>query len=227
MKRDLQEIINYRFKDISLLEEALTHSSYANEQRKASNERLEFLGDAALQIVVSEWIFRKWPEKTEGELSRARSIIVCERTIAQAARVMRLGSYMRFGHGEASNGGFEKPSILADAFEALLGAVFLDGGISQVKKICQVFLENEVNSITPSGTMNDFKSNLQEHFQKTSEIPLIYEICSEKGPGHNKVFGVNVYHNDVLLGTGEGKSKKEAEQRAAQNALENIQISAS
>lgn len=213
---ELEKTIKYVFKDKALLVRALTHSSYANEKKSGqSNERLEFLGDAVLELVISEYLFDKYPNAAEGVLTNLRSIIVCEKSLCDAAANIDLGAFLFFGVGEAQSGGKNKPSILADAFEALLGAVFLDGGYKNAKKLCFRLLENAVKAAA-SREKNDNKSLLREALSRED---ISFVIVSEQGPDHNKVFAANAVIDGKVVGYGEGKSKKQAEQNAAESAL--------
>lgn len=221
----VQKTIGYQFKDKLILRQSLTHSSYANEHRNKAlkdNERLEFLGDAILDLIISEYLFKKYLEMPEGDLSKIRASIVCEASLAKVAKIIHLGDYLLLGKGEAMTGGKTRASILADAFEALVGGIFLDSGFDAAK----VFLEStlikqveKVNSLEDLYT--DYKTLLQEEIQRESIMPLVYNVIGEKGPDHDKNFYVEVYHDTICLGKGVGKSKKEAEQDAAKKALLN------
>lgn len=215
----LQQAIGYRFNDEQCLQTALTHSSYANEHRSThNNERLEFLGDSVLSIIVSQYLFSNFKGKKEGELTKLRASLVCEETLAVFARQIELGSYMRFGKGEQNSGGCERPSILADAFEALIAAIFLDGGMEEARKFVLGFVVEELNH-TNSKNKTDYKTTLQEIVQQSGEEKLEYILAGESGPDHNKRFTVEVYINSNKVGRGSGRSKKEAEQHAAREAL--------
>jgi len=207
--------IQYTFKDISLLELALTHSSYANESKvyMEYNERLEFLGDAVLQLVTSEKLYTENPNMPEGKMSKQRAALVCEDALASYSRQIDLGKFMFLGKGEENTGGRERPSVLADAFEAVIGAIFLDGGIESAKKFIRRFLDDAHLS------MQDFKTLLQEIIQKNPGERLSYVVVGENGPDHDKSFTVEVRLNSNPIGTGVGKSKKQAEQQAAKEAL--------
>ena len=207
--------IQYTFKDISLLELALTHSSYANESKvhMEYNERLEFLGDAVLQLITSEKLYTENPNMPEGKMSKQRASLVCEDALAVYSKQIDLGRFMLLGKGEENTGGRERPSVLADAFEALIGAIFLDGGIEPAKKFVRRFLDDA------HLTVQDFKTLLQEIIQKNPGERLSYVVVGESGPDHDKSFEVEVRLNSNPIGRGEGKSKKQAEQQAAKEAL--------
>lgn len=208
------------FTDLRLLEQALTHSSFVYENNmgtKSSNERLEFLGDAVLELLTSDLLYSRYPGLTEGELTKGRANLVCEPSLAARARRLELGKYLRLGRGEAAGGGTEKDSILSDALEAVIGAVYLDGGLETAR----VFVESLFDDVgLDLGPALDPKSSLQEKIQKTSRIPLVYVIVSESGPAHQREFTATVSHNGRILGTGVGRSKKDAEQQAAAIALQ-------
>ena len=218
MKR-LEERLGYTFQDPALLENALTHSSYANESRGrcASNERLEFLGDSVLGMVVADYLFRVHPDMPEGELTRTRASLVCEESLVEVARDLSLGDYLLLGRGEDGGGGRHRPSIQADAVEAVLAAVYLDGGIGSARKLIQRFLLSRGN---PEGAARDFKTTLQELVQRESGQMLVYRLVSEEGPDHDKVFSMEVELNGSPVGFGQGHSKKEAEQMAAKAAIQ-------
>lgn len=219
---DLQDKIGYHFKNLSLLSEALTHSSYANEHKAKHikyNERLEFLGDAVLSIVVSDYIFKNCPQLPEGELTKLRASLVCEKSLFKFAKQIDLGSYILLSKGERNNGGAERSSILADAFEALIAAIYIDGGFSAASKHILNFVIPEIKS-TKNRKINDYKTTLQEIVQKNPGEMLEYVLVSESGPDHNKHFVSEVHLNSNVIGKGGGKSKKEAEQQAARQALE-------
>ena len=221
--KTLEEKLGYTFRDPSLLENALTHSSCANESRGKlnSNERLEFLGDSILGMVVAEHLYRNHPDLPEGELTRTRAALVCEESLVEVARELGLGDYLKLGKGEEAGGGRNRPSIRADAVEAVLAAVYLDGGIGSARKIIQKYiLTREVSSL--SG-IRDYKTALQELVQRESGQVLKYRLVGESGPDHDKRFFVEVDLNGAPVGTGEGRSKKEAEQMAAKAAIQRLQ----
>lgn len=217
--RELQDKIGYHFKDESLLKQALTHSSFANEQKinKLNNyERLEFLGDAVLELVSSEFLFNENKDMPEGQLTRLRASMVCEPALAYCARDIELGSYILLGKGEEATGGRKRDSITSDVMEAVIGAIFLDGGIENAKKFINHFvlsdLENKILFL-------DSKTLLQEEIQKKNTAQLRYELVGETGPDHDKQFSVEAYLDDKLIGSGVGRTKKAAEQQAAYEAL--------
>lgn len=216
---NLENEIGYQFKDKSLLKQALTHSSFSNEQkiRKRKNyERIEFLGDAVLELVSSDYFYRTYPEETEGNLTKMRAAAVCEQALAITARQLKLGSYMIFGKGEEANGGRERESIIADAVEAVIGAIYLDESLEEARKFIYRFVLNDLDH---KRLFYDAKSILQEHVQETKAGELVYELIREEGPEHDKLFAVEARLNDVTIGSGEGKSKKTAQQHAAYDAL--------
>jgi len=223
--QSLEEALGYRFRNRALLDEALCHSSYANEHRAesgVSNERLEFLGDSVLGFVTAEFLFQKYPSAPEGELTRTRAQLVCEESLHEVALRLELGRYLRLGRGEESGGGRERPSILADAVEAVLAAVYLDGGIEAARDlICRVLLDREREQIA-LGKSRDYKTLLQEFVQRVPNRSLVYRMTGESGPDHDKTFTAAVTLNAEVIGSGSGHSKKEAEQMAARDALERI-----
>lgn len=221
--KTLEAKLGYTFRDEQLLENALTHSSYANEHRSKgvlSNERLEFLGDAILGLVVADHLYRNRPELPEGDLTRIRAALVCESSLVEVARGLDLGRYLKLGRGEEGCGGRRRPSILADAVEAVLAAVYLDGGIGQVRQIISTLIIDQGEQKVAKG--RDFKTMLQELAQRETGRVLSYELVGESGPDHHKTFSMQVLLNGQLVGEGQGHSKKEAEQAAAQAALERL-----
>ena len=224
---NFEKEIGYTFQSQDYLNQAFTHSSYAHENRidyLHNNERLEFLGDAVLELTISDYIFKKYPEMPEGELTKLRASVVCEPMLAKIARRINLGAYLKLGKGEAATGGRERDSILADAFEAIIGAIYLDGGLATAREFVLGMMLNEIGSMRNNFRMNDCKTYLQEIVQRSSKNPLEYAIVSEKGPDHNKAFFANVMHEGRVLGKGVGKSKKEAEQNAALDAINALNI---
>jgi len=219
--KEFQKALGHTFKDFRLLETALTHSSYANEMRKGLpfNERLEFLGDAVLSIIVSDYLFSHCPELPEGDLTRLRASLVCEKSLCQFSRKLEVGKYLRLGKGESNSGGRERPSILADAFEALLAALYLDGGMKVARKFVEGFIVPELKPSRPN-IFKDYKTMLQEIVQQNPEERLEYRLVSESGPDHDKHFVCEVNLSNNPIGRGGGRSKKDAEQQAAREALE-------
>ncbi len=220
MMKTLEEKIGYTFRDRTLLENALTHSSYANEHREKgmpSNERLEFLGDSILGLVVADHLYRNRPDLPEGDLTRIRAALVCEGSLVEVAKSLDLGSYLKLGRGEESGGGRKRPSIQADAVEAMLAAVYLDGGIGQARKLIHDLILNQEREKIANG--RDFKTTLQELIQRESGQVLSYRLTGESGPDHAKIFCMDVLLNGKPIGSGEGRSKKEAEQAAAKAAV--------
>ena len=216
---EFQGKIRYYFNDKELLIEALSHSSYANEKRKGrnSNERLEFLGDSVLSIVVSQYLFEHFTHLPEGELTKIRASLVCEKSLYEFAKQIDLGEHILLGKGEENTGGRERVSILADAFEAVIAAVFLDGGLEAAHIL--KFIPKDIDDRKPV-SFSDHKTILQEIIQKNPEEKVEYKLVGQSGPDHNKAFKVQVRLNSNVIGTGIGRSKKEAEQMAAKEALE-------
>ena len=217
----LQKKLGYKFKNLSLLEAALTHSSYSNENKKSgcvSNERLEFLGDSVLGMTVAALIYGSRANMQEGQMTRLRAELVCEKNLAELAVTFGLGEYLLLGKGEEKTGGRRRPSILADTVEAILAAVYLDGGFKSVEKLIAKHLATQ--EIISGFENTDYKTSLQEVVQEKSGQILSYHIVDESGPDHMKVFTAEVKLNGAVIGSGEGRSKKEAEQSAARAALE-------
>ena len=216
---ELENKLGYHFHDRRLLKHALCHSSYANERhwdRLQNNERLEFLGDAVLELATSEFLYQNYPTMPEGEATRTRASIVCEQTLALCARDLGLGEWLRLGKGEELTGGRDRDSITSDAMEALLGAIYLDGGFANAKEFVHHFI---LNDIEHKKLFYDSKTILQEQIQSETEEPIHYELVKEEGPDHNKRFTVNVVLGEKVLGSGSGRTKKAAEQEAAYRAL--------
>jgi len=219
--RDLEEKLGYSFCDKGLLKTALTHSSYANEMKREgvqSNERLEFLGDSILGMLVAKHIYEAYPSMQEGKMTRLRSELVCEQALSLVAEKLSLGEYLYLGKGELQGGGRKRPSLLADAVEAILAAVSLDGGLMPVRKIVNEFILSNIEEVTERN--RDYKTCLQEEIQKKSGRTFLYNLIEEKGPDHQKEFTVEVLIDGQRAGLGQGKTKKEAEQVAAAVALE-------
>lgn len=222
MYNKLESKISYTFKQKQLLELALSHSSYANEHKSQgieSNERLEFLGDSVLGVICAELLYNQFRDKPEGELTKIRSSMVCEPALYNYAKAIDLGSFLMLGHGEQSSGGRNRPSILADSFEALIAAIFLDGGIESAKAFVLPFLKSAMPDKDHTEITGDYKTMLQEIAQKNPGEIIHYKVINESGPDHDKKFEVQVYLNSNVIGQGSGKSKKEAEQNAAKKAL--------
>jgi ribonuclease-3 len=219
----LEEALGYEFRDKELLRLALTHSSYSNEMKAKgtlaqSNERAEFLGDSVLSFITSEYLYGNYPKLPEGELSRIRAQAVCERALCEYAQELGLGSYLLLGHGEVLSHGERRPSILADAFEALLAAIYLDGGIIEAQKFALRFIEPEIKRVI-SSNVKDYKSLLQQVVQVDRDVLLEYVVTDESGPPHCRVYTVEARLNNNIIGRGTSGTKREAEQQAAREAL--------
>lgn len=219
---ELEKKIGYRFSDFSYLEHAMRHSSYCNEQkmdRFMNNERLEFLGDAVLELVTSEFLYLNYPKMPEGEATRKRASMVCEQTLALCAKEIELGSYLYLGKGEDHTGGRERASVISDALEALIGAIYLDGGFTSAKEFVERFI---LNGIEEKQLFFDSKTIFQEMMQSITTEPIHYKMVAEEGPDHCKTFTVELFVGDQSAGIGSGKSKKAAEQAAAYDAIKKI-----
>lgn len=216
----LEEKLGYKFKNITFLETGVTHSSYANEAKShiTYNERQEFLGDAVLSIIVSDYIFENYTKLPEGELTKLRASLVCEKSLCEFSQELDMGTFLRLGHGEELMGGRERPSILADAFEAVLAAIYLDGGIEPATSFVLRFVKKSLEHVE-NAPFKDYKTLLQEIIQRNPEERLTYVLVGESGPDHDKRFEVDVLLNSNVIGHGIGKSKKSAEQVAAKEAL--------
>lgn len=218
--KDLQKAIGYQFKNEALLQNALTHSSFAHERKQpeSCNERLEFLGDSVLSIAVSDYLYHHFPDLPEGELTRIRAASVCEKALFGFAKAIGLGEHLLLSRGEQNTGGRNRPSILADAFEALIAAIYLDGGMEPARAF---ILSHVIPTLDNHrrAAFKDYKTMLQEVIQQNPEDRLTYLLVEESGPDHDKVFKYEVHINSNLVGTGMGRSKKEAEQAAAKEAL--------
>ena len=223
MIKDLETAIGYRFKNIQLLQNALTHSSYANERwhnSLLSNERLEFLGDSVLGMLVAEYLYKTFPDRPEGELTRMRADMVCEHTLATVANKIGLGTHLMLGHGEERLGGRSRESILADATESVIAACFLDGGLAAAEQFVKQYILVEVPVSRPNNM--DYKTALQEQVQQKKNQVLSYTLVGQSGPDHDKQFDVEVSLNGTVVGSGSGRSKKRAEQMAAKAAMEKL-----
>ena len=221
MLTKLEQGLGYTFRNKALLENALTHSSYANENRERhlpDNERLEFLGDSILGFVVAEYLYRNFPDKPEGELTRIRADLVCERNLAEAAATIELGSYLLLGHGEEQGGGRKRDSIVSDAMESVIAASFMDGGFAAAKEIIDRLILSNIPKGRPRNF--DYKTAFQELVQRKKDQQIHYELTGESGPDHDKHFEVEVLLNGKAVGHGVGSIKKRAEQAAAEAAIE-------
>ncbi len=223
MIKDLEAVLGYQFRNITLLQQALTHSSYANERWHdglKSNERLEFLGDAVLDMLVAEVLYHQYPDRLEGDLTRMRADLVCEGALACAAEKIGLGQHLQLGNGEEQGGGRNRPSILADAMESVIAAAFLDGGMDAAVSIVHRFV---LDANPEKGPRNgDYKTALQEEIQRKKDQEIRYELMSQSGPDHAKSFEVAVLINGKTMGIGTGSSKKRAEQEAAKAAYQKL-----
>ena len=223
MIKDLETAIGYRFRNVQLLQNALTHSSYANERwhnSLLSNERLEFLGDSVLGMLVAEYLYKTFPDRPEGELTRMRADMVCEHTLATVANRIGLGDHLLLGHGEERLGGRSRESILADATESVIAACFLDGGLTAAEQFVKQYILVEVPVSRPNNM--DYKTALQELVQQRKNQVLSYTLVGQSGPDHDKQFDVEVSLNGNVVGSGSGRSKKRAEQMAAKAAMEKL-----
>jgi len=221
--RKILKKLEIEAKDISLFVTAFTHQSFANEHKVQSNERLEYLGDAILDFLVAEYLYKKFPDYPEGKLTRIRAKYVCANANSNYARQIGLDECLLLGKGEEEQGGKSKPSLLGDLFEAFVGAVYLDSGLDAVRKLLASTVFPQIGD-PESDFFFDYKSHLQEYIQAESRQGVEYVLVKETGPAHDKTFTVSVFHDKIKLGTGVGKSKKEAEQRAAQDALNKLAI---
>lgn len=221
---DFQEKIKYIFKNKELLETALTHSSYIKEKKFHSNnnERLEFLGDAFFDAIISEELYKRFPDVEEGSLSKLRAKIVCEKSLAKQAAALKLGEYILMGKGEEHSGGRQRDSIIADAMEAVIAAIFLDGGFEEAKKFVMLNFKVAIEDAVSGKIFIDYKTVIQEKLQEKGIIHLFYQLTDAKGPDHDKTFFISLIHNGKVIGKGQGKTKKTAEQNAAEHALESM-----
>ena len=219
---ELENMIGYEFKDKTLLDRALTHSSYNREKntKHVDNERLEFLGDAFLDAIVSVELFRRRPSWTEGKLTKTRAIVVCEKSLAEIARGIDLGAYLNMGYGEEQAGGRFKDSIIADSIEAIIGALYIDGGYDEANRFVLKFFHETIENAIEGKLFKDYKSEVQEILQKNGKVEIAYVIDKEEGPDHDKTFYVHLECEGISYESGVGKSKKEAEQLAAKKSIE-------
>jgi ribonuclease III len=216
----LEEKIGYKFKNIELLRTAVTHSSYANENHCKSYERLEFLGDSVLGFVTAEYLFENYSNLPEGKLTKNRAALVCEKSLCVFSREIGVGNFMRLSHGEIHTGGNDRPSILADMFESITAAIYIDSGsLEEAKKFILTYIAPAAKNLG-NKKFKDYKTTLQEIIQQNPEEHLEYVLVGESGPDHNKHFVVEVHLNSNVIGKGGGRSKKDAEQQAAREALE-------
>ena len=214
----LEQKLEYSFRDPELLRTALTHSSYANEHHCASNERLEFVGDSVLGMVTASWLYLRFPELPEGKMTRMRAELVCEQSLQEVAQKLGLGQCLLLGRGEESSGGRSRPSILADCVEAVIAAVYLDGGMEPARRLIDTYILSKLDG-DAGALVRDWKTELQELIQQTPGHVISYSMIGESGPDHMKRFTAAVQCDGAVIGTGEGKTKKEAEQMAARTAL--------
>lgn len=221
-KKELKEIlkkVNIHFRNYDLLNLALSHRSFVNENNlKENNERLEFLGDSILGFVITDYLYRRYPFHSEGELARIKSFVISEMTLTKIAKNIGLNKYILIGKGEESSGGRNKNTIIADAFEAFLGSVYLDSNLKKTKDLIIKLFKNEIELVIEDKHEKDYKTLLQEYAQKTFKVCPVYKLVGKKGPEHNRTFFVSVFLSGKVIGSGEGKSKKNAEKEAAKNA---------
>lgn len=218
--KEVEDVIGINFNQTSLLKTALTHSSYANQFKDQEyNERLEFIGDSILQLCITEYLFLNYKEKSEGELTKIRSLIVCENSLYEIGKKLNLGHFIRISRGEEITGGRERTSITADAVEALLAAIYLDKGLEYTKDYILGHFEEIIEKAIKNDIVLDYKTKLQEELQKSGEISIVYELLKYEGPPHRRKFFTSVIIENEERGTGEGYSKKESEQNAAKAAL--------
>lgn len=223
--REIENELGYSFKERNYLVRALTHSSYSNENKKEklkNNERLEFLGDSVLGLIISEYLFSHYANLEEGQLTKIRAKIVCEASLGEASRKLKLGEFMLFGRGEELTGGRERTSILSDAFEALIAAIFLDGGMECARIFVLKSLDTVIEDAVQGKLFIDYKTRLQEVIQVQKGNRIKYDIVKEEGPDHAKIFYTEVRLNEVIIGVGSGHSKKESEQEAAKEGLKRL-----
>ena len=230
-KQQLQsfcQALGVQMHDLELLNMALTHTSYAHEAKQQPkpqhNERIEFLGDSVLSIIVSTYMYNNFPELAEGQLTKLRAHLVCEYSLFEYAKKIHLGDYLQLGRGEDFTGGRERPSILADAFESVLGAIYLDQGMEVARTYLLGLMQPEIDYICRHGIFNDYKTRLQEYLQRDGEVEITYRLLGSSGPEHNKMFTSEVIFAGKVIGAGQGHSKKDSEQHAAQDALRKLHV---
>lgn len=219
---ELEQSIGYEFKNKDLLNQALTHVSYANDNGIESNEKLEYLGDSILEFISSKYLYLNYPKLKEGELSKARATVVCEDSLYEVAKRHNISKYIKVGNSELVNNGNERPAILADSIEAIIAALYFDGGLEVAEKFIINNLKEAMEIASNNVGVKDYKTVLQEKLQVHGNINIVYKILEEKGPDHDKTFVAEVSANGKILATGEGNSKKHAEMQAAKKALENL-----
>jgi ribonuclease-3 len=219
---ELERNIGYEFKDKNLLKKALTHTSYANEHKVENNEKLEFLGDSILEFISSIYLYQNYTNLREGEMTKVRATVVCEKSLYEIAKKHNFSDFLFLGKSEMFMGGSQKPAILADSVEAVIAAIYLDGGLEEAKKFIDQNLKEPIEIASKNVGQKDYKTVLQEKLQAHGEVKIEYIIVSETGPDHNKLFEAEVKCNSKFLAKGKGKTKKEAEMQAAKKALENI-----
>lgn len=219
--QDFENEIKYQFKNIELLKTAFTHTSYANENKKESNEKLEFLGDAILEFTVSNYLYKNYKQLKEGEMTKVRATVVCEKSLYKIALKYNFDKLLYLGKSEKLSGGNHKPAILADSVEAVIAAIYIDAGLEQTSKFIIENLENAIEEASKNVGKKDYKTVLQEKLQKKGTVKIEYIIIKEEGPDHDKTFVAEVRCNNKYLATGKGTTKKEAEMEAAKQALEN------
>ena len=215
--------------DLALLDMALTHTSYAHEAKgepkPEHNERIEFLGDSVLSVIVSTYMYKNFPQLAEGQLTKLRAHLVCEASLFEYAKKLRLGDFILLGKGEEMSGGRERPSILADAFESVLGAYYLDQGLAKAQDYLLAIMQKEIDFICTHGICSDFKTRLQEYLQRDGDVEISYHLAGSTGPEHNKTFNSEVCLGGKVIGSGSGRTKKDAEQQAAKDALQKLNVS--
>ena len=222
------QALGVQMHDLELLDMALTHTSYAHEAKQQPkpqhNERIEFLGDSVLSVIVSTYMYNNFPELAEGQLTKLRAHLVCEYSLFEYAKKIHLGDYLQLGRGEDFTGGRERPSILADAFESVLGAIYLDQGMDVARTYLLGLMQPEIDYICRHGIFNDYKTRLQEYLQRDGEVEITYRLLGSSGPEHNKMFTSEVIFAGKVIGAGQGHSKKDSEQHAAQDALRKLHV---
>ena len=219
---DIEKELGYTFKQKELLKKALTHTSYAYEKKVDSNEKLEFLGDSILEFISSKYLYQNYPNLKEGEMTKVRATVVCEKSLHKIAQKHNFSDFLYLGKSEQVTGGKNRPAILADSVEAIIAAMYLDGGLDKAEKFIIENLKDEIEIATKHVGDKDYKTVLQEKLQEHGDVKIVYDITKEEGPDHNKSFEAQVSVNGKVLAKGKGKSKKEAHMQAAKKALENM-----